>query len=148
MSKMIKKGKQMAKTEKRNRWIDMLYYLAMAGLVAWYAYSKGWILADFPSVTPKQAITMLSNDDNVTLLDVRTIPEYKEGHLRDATLIPLDRLPENLNKLPKDKKILVYCRSGSRSISASRILKSHGYTPINIKEGIIGLSREHADIVK
>ena len=138
----------MATTEKRNRWIDLLYYIAMAGLLLWYAYSKGWILADFESVEPKQAITMLQNDDNVTLLDVRTIPEYKEGHLRDATLIPLDKLEENLAKLPKEKKILVYCRSGSRSIGASRILKRHGYTPVNIKGGIIGLSAARAEIVK
>ncbi len=138
----------MATTEKRNRWIDLLYYIAMAGLLLWYAYSKGWILADFESVEPKQAITMLQNDDNVTLLDVRTIPEYKEGHLRDATLIPLDKLEENLAKIPKDKKILVYCRSGSRSIGASRILKRHGYTPVNIKGGIIGLSKTGVEIVK
>ena len=138
----------MATTEKRNRWIDLLYYIAMAGLLLWYAYSKGWILADFESVEPKQAITMLQNDDNVTLLDVRTIPEYKEGHLRDATLIPLDKLEENLAKLPKEKKILVYCRSGNRSIGASRILKRHGYTPVNIKGGIIGLAKVGAEIVK
>jgi rhodanese-related sulfurtransferase len=138
----------MSKIEKRNKWIDLLYYIAMAGLVLWYAYTKGWIFADFTSVTPRQAIEMVAHDDNITLLDVRTIPEYKAGHLRDATLIPLDKLTENLNKLPQNKKILVYCRSGSRSISASRILKSHGYTPVNIKEGIMGLSREHADIVK
>ena len=138
----------MATTEKRNRWIDLLYYIAMAGLLLWYAYSKGWILADFESVEPKQAITMLQNDDNVTLLDVRTIPEYKEGHLRDATLIPLDKLEENLAKLPKEKKILVYCRSGNRSIGASRILKRHGYTPVNIKGGIIGLSKTGVEIVK
>ena len=138
----------MATTEKRNRWIDLLYYIAMAGLLLWYAYSKGWILADFESVEPKQAITMLQNDDNVTLLDVRTIPEYKEGHLRDATLIPLDKLEENLAKLPKEKKILVYCRSGSRSIGASRILKRNGYTPVNIKGGIIGLSKTGVEIVK
>jgi len=138
----------MATTEKRNRWIDLLYYIAMAGLLLWYAYSKGWILADFESVEPKQAITMLQNDDNVTLLDVRTIPEYKEGHLRDATLIPLDKLEENLAKLPKEKKILVYCRSGSRSIGTSRILKRHGYTPVNIKGGIIGLSKTGVEIVK
>ncbi len=138
----------MATTEKRNRWIDLLYYIAMAGLLLWYAYSKGWILADFESVEPKQAITMLQNDDNVTLLDVRTIPEYKEGHLRDATLIPLDKLEENLAKLPKEKKILVYCRSGNRSIGASRILKRYGYTPVNIKGGIIGLSKTGVEIVK
>jgi len=138
----------MSTSEKRNRWIDLLYYIAMVGLALWYAYSKGWILADFESIEPKQAVTMLQNDDNVTLLDVRTIPEYKEGHLRDATLIPLDKLENNLNKLPKEKKILVYCRSGNRSIGASRILKRHGYTPVNIKGGIIGLSKTGVEIVK
>ena len=138
----------MATTEKKNRWINLLYYIAMAGLLLWYSYSKGWIFTNFESIDPKQAIIMLQNDDNVTLLDVRTIPEYKEGHLRDATLIPLDKLEENLAKLPKEKKILVYCRSGSRSIGASRILKRHGYTPVNIKGGIIGLSKTGVDIVK
>jgi len=138
----------MSTSEKRNRWIDLLYYIAMVGLALWYAYSKGWILADFESIEPKQAVTMLQNDDNVTLLDVRIIPEYKEGHLRDATLIPLDKLENNLNKLPKEKKILVYCRSGNRSIGASRILKRHGYTPVNIKGGIIGLSKTGVEIMK
>ena len=138
----------MSKTDRKNNWINLLYYIAMAGLLLWYAYSKGWILTNFESITPKQAIEMIYNDDNITLLDVRTISEYKEGHLMNATLIPLDKLEQNLAKLPKNKKIAVYCRSGSRSLSASRILKRHGYTPVNIKDGIIGLSKTGAKIVK
>ena len=138
----------MSKRSKKNKYIDLLYYLAMGVLLLWYAYSKGWILADFEFVEPQQAITMLQNDDNLTLLDVRTIPEYKKGHLRDATLIPLDKLESNLDKLPKEKKILVYCRSGHRSLHASRILKRHGFTPVNIKGGIIGLSKTGVKIVK
>lgn len=138
----------MSTTTKKNRYINLLYYAAMAGLLVWIGYSKGWFLADFASVTPKQALTILQNDDNVTLLDVRTIKEFKAGHLRDATLIPLDRLENNLAKLPKEKKVMVYCRSGSRSIGASRILKKRGYTPVNVKEGIIGLAKAGAEIVK
>ena len=138
----------MSKIEKKNKWINLLYYLAMGGLLLWYAYSKGWIFANFKSVEPKQAIIMLQSDENLTLLDVRTISEFKAGHLRGATLIPLDKLENNLAKLPKDKKIMVYCRSGHRSLRASRILKRHGYTPINVKNGITGLSNAHAEIVK
>jgi len=138
----------MSKTDKKNNLINLLYYIAMAGLLVWYAYSKGWILTNFDSVEPKQAIRMIENDDNITVLDVRTIPEYKEGHLKDATLIPLDKLEQSLVKLPKNKKILVYCRSGSRSLSASRILKQQGYTPVNIKYGILGLSKAGAKITK
>ncbi len=129
---------------------NYLYYVVMIGLVVWFAYTKGWILANFESVTPKRAITMLENDHNVTLLDVRTVEEYKSGHLRDATLIPLSKLETNLDKLApfKKRKILVYCRSGNRSVAASRILEKHGFVPINIQEGIIGLAGAGAQLTK
>jgi len=129
---------------------NILYWIAMVGLVVWFAYTKGWILANFESIDAKTAITLLENDDNVSLLDVRTIAEYKEGHLRDATLIPVSALAKNLGMLKQDKnkKIIVYCRSGSRSVSASRILEEHGFTPLNVKGGIIQLMAEKVEIVK
>lgn len=129
---------------------NILYWIAMAGLLFWFAYSKGWILANFESIDAKTAITLLENDDNVSLLDVRTIQEYKEGHLRDATLIPVDALGKNLGMLKQDKnkKIIVYCRTGSRSVSASRILSDNGFTPLNVKGGIIALIGAKAEIVK
>ena len=123
------------------KYINVLYWIAMAGLLFWFAYSKGWILANFESIDAKQAIHLLENDDNVTLLDVRTIQEYKSGHLRDATLIPVQVLSQNLGMLKQDKnkRIIVYCRTGSRSVSASRILEKNGFTPLNVKGGIIQL---------
>ena len=132
------------------RYTNTLYWIAMIGVFFWLAYSKGWILANFPSIDAKQAISLLENDDNVTLLDVRTIQEYKEGHLPDATLIPVDALADNLGmlKYDKDKKILVYCRTGSRSIAASRILEKNGFTPLNVKGGILSLQSAGADIIK
>ncbi|MEA2048377.1 MAG: rhodanese-like domain-containing protein [Campylobacterota bacterium] len=132
------------------KYTNILYWIAMAGLLFWFAYSKGWIFANFESINAKTAITLLENDDNVSLLDVRTIPEYKEGHLRDATLIPVDALSQNLGMLKQDKnkKIIVYCRTGSRSVSASRILKKHGFTPLNVKGGIIQLMGAGVKVVK
>jgi len=122
----------------------------MVGLVFWFAYSKGWIFANFESIDAKQAIHLLENDDNVTLLDVRTIEEFKSGHLRDATLIPVQALSTNLGILKdaKDKKIIVYCRTGSRSVTASRILEKNGFTPLNVKGGIIQLIGAKAELVK
>ncbi|WP_084721983.1 rhodanese-like domain-containing protein [Sulfurovum lithotrophicum] len=130
--------------------MNILYWVAMIALVFYFAYTKGWILANFDSITAKQAQTLLSNDDNVTLLDVRTVPEYKSGHVRGAKLIPLDKLEANLDKLKSDKnkKIIVYCRSGSRSVSASRILEKHGFVPLNVKQGMIGLLGTDLEIVK
>ena len=129
---------------------NILYWVAMIAIVFWFAYTKGWILANFESIDAKTAITLLENDDNISLLDVRTIEEYKEGHLRDAKLIPLQTLSDNLHmlKADKNKKILVYCRSGSRSVAASRILESHGFTPLNVKGGIIQLMGVKVEIVK
>ena len=129
---------------------NILYWIAMVGLVFWFAYTKGWILANFESIDAKTALTLLENDNNVSLLDVRTIPEYKEGHLRDATLIPVDALANNLSMLKnvKNKKIIVYCRSGSRSIVASRILEKNGFTPLNVNGGIIQLMGAKAELVK
>jgi rhodanese-related sulfurtransferase len=129
---------------------NILYWVVMVTMVFWFAYTKGWILANFESIDAKTAITLLENDDNVSLLDVRTIEEYKEGHLRDARLIPLQTLSSNLHmlKADKNKKIIVYCRSGSRSVSASRILESQGFTPLNVKGGIIQLIGAKVEIVK
>jgi len=130
--------------------INILYWVAMAGLLFWFAYSKGWILTHFQSIDAKQALHLLENDANITLLDVRTIPEYKAGHLQDATLIPVQTLAQNLKMLEEDKnkKILVYCRTGSRSIVASRILEESGFTPVNIKGGIIQLIKAGVTLVK
>jgi rhodanese-related sulfurtransferase len=112
----------------------------MITIAIWVAYIKGWIMADFEMIKPQNAINLIKNDTNITLLDVRTLDEYKQGHIKNALLIPLDTLESNLDKLPKNKKILIYCRSGNRSIEASRILKKHGFRPIDIKGGIIGLA--------
>jgi rhodanese-related sulfurtransferase len=119
----------------------------MVAIALWVAYTKGWILADFEMIKPKVAIEMINSDSNITLLDVRTTQEYNQAHLPNTLHIPLDNLANNLNKLPKDKKVLIYCRSGNRSIEASRILKKHGYTPIDIKGGLIALTSNGMKVV-
>ena len=128
----------------------ILYWIAMAGLLVSFAYSKGWILADFEFIDAKQAIVLLSDDKNVTLLDVRTIREYEDRHLKNAINIPVQTLTSSLNRLEKAKgqRIVVYCRSGSRSIKASRILEENGFTPLNVEGGIIDLMRNDAEIVR
>jgi len=134
----------------RKKMIDLFYWVTLIGLLLWFAYSKGWVLANFQSVNATQAITLIENDENVTLLDVRTIAEYKQGHLRDATLIPLQSLGQNLSMLKQDKhkKILVYCATGNRSVSASRILEKNGFIPINVKGGIASLVESGVEIIK
>lgn len=116
----------------------IFFYLVIAGFAVYLAYVKGWIFSDFESISPKQAYELLQKDPNVALLDVRTPEEYASEHIAGATLIPVQVLGENLSKLTsvKDKKIIVYCHSGARSVTASRILVEHGFTPLNVTGGI------------
>ena len=117
---------------------DKLFWVVLILMGIYLLYQKGMIGANFESVSPKVAYEMLQNDDNVTLLDVRTIEEFKkEGKIAGAKLIPLGQLSQNLNMLDKSKKVLVYCRSGNRSVSASRILENNGFTALNMSGGIL-----------
>ncbi len=117
---------------------DKLFWVALILMGVYLLYQKGMIGANFESITPKVAYEMLQNDNNVTLLDVRTIEEFKkDGKIAGAKLIPLGQLSANLNMLDKSKKVLLYCRSGNRSVSASRILESNGFTAVNMSGGIL-----------
>ena len=119
---------------------NIILYTFIGLVILFLLYSKGIILADFDFVSPKEAKEMIDKkDNNVTILDVRTDVEYDTvGHIKNAILIPVQTLESKLNTLEKFKnyKIIVYCASGSRSVSASRILKKNGYTPYNMKGGI------------
>jgi rhodanese-related sulfurtransferase len=122
----------------RKQIMNLLSWVLLIGVMFYFAYAKGWILADFESVSPKQAQTLLANDQKVFLLDVRTPEEFAEEHIEGATLIPLDALNDSLGKLQgvKEKKIVVYCKSGMRSVAASRILANNGFVPLNLQGGI------------
>lgn len=78
-----------------------------------------------------------SKSEDVTLLDVRTADEYHTAHIEDATLIPVAELSNRTEELNKSKKIIVYCRSGKRSVIASGILIEHGFDRVyNVLGGI------------
>ena len=116
---------------------DSLFWIVLVLMGVYVLYSKGYIMANFESVDPKVAYEMVENDDNLTLLDVRTPDEFKKnGHIADAKIIPLSYLGKNLQMIDKSKKVLVYCRSGSRSVAAARILDNNGFTVINMSGGL------------
>jgi rhodanese-related sulfurtransferase len=74
------------------------------------------------------------------LLDVRTQEEYDERHIEGSTLIPVGELESRLGEISdyKDKPVLVYCRSGNRSVTASNVLIDNGFTEVHNLLGGIG----------
>lgn len=72
------------------------------------------------------------------LIDVRTPEEFASGHIEGAVNIPVDDLAGRLSEVPQGQPIVVYCRSGNRSATASRILADAGYTGIYDLGGLQG----------
>lgn len=64
------------------------------------------------------------------LVDVRTKIEHELGSIPNSINIPVNELRSNLDKLPKDKKIVIYCAVGFRGNIASRILLQYGFTDV------------------
>jgi NADPH-dependent 2,4-dienoyl-CoA reductase/sulfur reductase-like enzyme/rhodanese-related sulfurtransferase len=77
----------------------------------------------------------LPRDGSVTLLDVRTVWEYNNGHIEGFQNIPVDELRNHLDKLEKSKPVYVICQSGLRSYIAARILEGNGYKAYNFSGG-------------
>jgi phage shock protein E len=70
-------------------------------------------------------------EDGATLLDVRTIDEFKVGCLPNAKNIPLAILPVLAHeRMDKDEPVLIYCRSGGRAVIAEKILDSLGFSDV------------------
>ncbi len=87
------------------------------------------------SISPEQAKEMIGKDKDVYILDVRTEKEYDKVHLKGANLIPIQELNENIQKIPKDKKVIIHCAKGKRSEKAYDILKDKGLKELYHLEG-------------
>jgi len=77
----------------------------------------------------------LPHDGSVTLLDTRTVGEYRRGHIPGFINIPVDDLRERMNEIEKEKPVYVICQSGLRSYIACRILEGNGYETYNFSGG-------------
>jgi len=115
-----------------------LLFIALAVVVTMLIYSYvGDRLSGFKSVNADGAIRLFNDD--AYLLDVRSAGEFKEGYIGEATNISSTELKDKLNQLPKDKEkpILIYCLTGSRSARSAGLLVKNGYKNVsNLAGGI------------
>ena len=87
---------------------------------------------DYQQISTDEAVSLMEEESNYIILDVRTPEEYAEKHILNAINIPNETIgTDEIPELPdKDQLILVYCRSGNRSKQASEKLVDLGYTNI------------------
>jgi len=86
-----------------------------------------------PEISVADAHAMYQNGAYV--LDVRTVEEWDEFHLPNTTLIPLDQLSVRVNEVPRDREIVVVCRSGNRSQQGRDILLNAGFANVTSMTG-------------
>jgi len=89
-------------------------------------------------ITHRQAYAVLHSNQKAVFLDVRSRQEYNTGHIPGALLLPDSLIETQANRLLHDKSatIIVYCKSGGRSKTASSTLVAMGYTNVYNLGGI------------
>lgn len=100
-------------------------------------------------ISPQEVRDAVYDSNKHQLIDVRTLEEFSEGHLKNAQNICITDadFEENVAKLDKNQPVYLYCRSGKRSASAAEILKDMGFTEIyDMEGGILKWESENLEI--
>ena len=104
----------------------------------------GTPIYDFIDISAEEAHVMLEeNPEQFILLDVRTASEYGAGHIPGAINIPVSDLENRIDELDMSKEIIVYCKSGGRSRTASETLAQYGFFVYNMLGGINAWKKEN-----
>jgi rhodanese-related sulfurtransferase len=118
--------------------VQILLYTIIAA-VLFFIIKKVLLINSIKHYSPVDASQKLKNENNTVLLDVRTSLERKKKSIMGSFHIPLPEINSKVAELMKfkDKEIICYCRTGSRSLSAASKLKKQGFTVANLKGGIL-----------
>ena len=91
-----------------------------------------------PSVSVQEAAEMQGDDVGALIIDVREPNEYAQIRAKGAVLLPLGRLNSRVKDLPRDRELLLMCRTGGRSQNATQFLAANGFENVtNITGGIV-----------
>jgi adenylyltransferase/sulfurtransferase len=95
-----------------------------------------------PQITVKELKARRDAGEDVFLLDVREPYEFQIAQI-GGKLIPQNDVPQRLTEIPRDREVVVHCRSGARSQRIAEFLKQSGYTQVvNLAGGILAWSDE------
>jgi rhodanese-related sulfurtransferase len=120
-------------------YIMLIIVVVVLGGIVMLSNKKEESKANIQYVSMNEIKTIMEENENYIILDVRTTEEYNEGHIPNAICIPNETIDESIiEQLPdKEQLILIYCRSGNRSKQATQKLQNLGYTNLIEFCGII-----------
>ncbi|MEX2154806.1 MAG: molybdopterin-synthase adenylyltransferase MoeB [Gemmatimonadaceae bacterium] len=87
-------------------------------------------------IEPRELARRLQVADSFLLLDVREPWEWSVGRIGDPQLLPMNRLPSEIDSLDRARELVVYCHHGTRSTMAAEWLRSQGFRARNLAGGI------------
>ena len=134
---MAKAARRKAQQQKKNSQYIVWGVLALVVLglgVVWLMSRNTASASSMPAeISVNEAVA--KQQAGAFILDVREPSEWNEAHIAGATLIPLGELASRVSELPKDKEIVVVCRSGNRSAQARDLLLNDGFTQVTSMAG-------------
>ncbi len=113
-----------------------IYSNALGALIVASNVLQNKLEGRFKGIKAEEVYALINKEtDDYVFLDVRTPQEYEEERIPGFDLIPLERLRQRIDEIPRDKKIILACESGKRSYQASLILKASNFTDVYVLEG-------------
>lgn len=115
---------------------EQIILYAIIGLIALLIIRKKFLARSINNYTPGEAKEKVKSGS--ILLDVRTAAERRMQSIQSSLHIPLQEIPARMKELEKfrNREIICYCATGSRSVSAAIQLKKAGFTAGNLSGGI------------
>ncbi len=109
-----------------------LFLVLLIGIGALFLVTRTIKSGGGRNLIKAEEVKALMGKPNVVLVDVRSQAEYNSGHIKGAVLLPLPQVSVDAEKAlgSKDRTIIVYCQSGSRSKLAAMLLKRKGYDSV------------------
>ena len=90
---------------------------------------------NYTGISPVELKHKMEKKEDFILLDIRSHSEYDDDSITGSTHIPLNILRGRLHQLPKDREIIICCRSGVNSYEALRIFKAHDFNNAKVLDG-------------
>jgi rhodanese-related sulfurtransferase len=120
---------------RNSRWIWIIALAAIIGLLLLF-FSQSKVVSN-PNLGTEVSVETANKmrNEGAFILDVREQSEWEQGHIHGAVLIPFSKLPDRLDQVPKDKYVVVVCRTGRRSAEGRDILLKNGYRTVSSMTG-------------
>ncbi|HSE08620.1 MAG TPA: rhodanese-like domain-containing protein [Nocardioidaceae bacterium] len=88
-----------------------------------------------------------AHSEGATVIDVREVQEYVEGHVAGAELIPMGHVPNQMSNLSKDEPVYLICRSGNRSLAVADFMIAAGFDARSVAGGMVAWARSGRPVV-